>query len=100
MEFLKQVKNVIQVLLFPEPSVALNSAPVFFPELSVAELPANAQEDQNVHDLKQVDNWFVIQVDSNLLAPDVVKEDSSQEELAKLTELVQNNLFSLIFTYK
>jgi len=59
-------------------------------ELFVAKLQANAQEDQNVDDLHKVVNWFVMLELPNLLEPDVVEEDSSQENIAKLMELVQN----------
>jgi len=83
---------VIQALPFQEPNVALNSVPVFQSELFVVEPQANAQRDQNVDDLKRVVNWFVMLELPNLLEPDVVEEDSSQEKLAKLTELVQSNL--------
>lgn len=83
---------MIQALPFQEPNVALNSVPVLQSELFVVEPQANAQRDQNVDDLKRVVNWFVMLELPNLLEPDVVEEDSSQEKLAKLTELVQSNL--------
>jgi len=48
MERLKQEKNVMQELLFQEPSVALHSAPTFLLDPFAAKLQANARRDQNV----------------------------------------------------
>jgi len=81
---------VIQVLLFPEPDVALPSAPTFLSELLVEELQASAQRDQNVDDRSQVVNWFVILVLPSQLAPDVEEEVSFPEKLAKLMDLAPN----------
>jgi hypothetical protein len=90
MEDLKQVKNAIQVLLFPEPDVAHNSAPILLSDLFVVEPQANAQEDQNVDDQQRVVNWCAIQELPSLLELDADEEDSSHEKLAKLMELAKN----------
>jgi len=96
METLKLVRHVIQVLLFPEPSVALHSAPAFLSELLVDQPQANAQRDQNVDDRSQVDNWCVTQEWPGQLVLDVDVEDSSHEKLAKLMELAPNKFITFV----
>jgi hypothetical protein len=61
MESSKPEKNVMQELLFLEPSVVLLSVLTFLFDPFAEKLQANAPRDQNVVDLLQADNWFATQ---------------------------------------
>jgi len=76
---------------FPEPSVALLSAPTFQLDLFVAKLQPDAQRDQNVEKHWRVVNWFAHQDNQRQLEPDVEREESSRERLARLMVLAPDN---------